>query len=796
MKKNIKNIKNNLKLYLISFLAGSIIGTLLSLILKIYIGHKVTLSDVIMSIILGGLVASITYYLHKKSEKKLQKEKEKLKTTLNSIGDAVISTNIEGEIVIMNPVAQRLTGWQMEDAIGKPIQKVLNIVNVKTRKRVENPVNKVLEKGKIVGLANHTVLIAKDGSEYQIADSAAPIINNEHNITGVVLVFRDVTKKYRQQKVIEESKMRYEQLFENINSGVVIYEATQNGEDFIIKEINKASEEIEQIDRNEVIGKSIKQVFPGIIDFGLFDVLQRVWRTGTAENHPISQYEDDRITGWRENYVYKLNSGAIVAIYDDITESEQQNELIEFQKQRLTNIIEGADLGTWEWNVQTGENIVNEKWAEIIGYTLEEISPTTFEVWEKFTNFDDIIKIKKMLKKHFEGEIDQFKTEIRMKHKDGHWVWIQVCGKVITWNEDGKPKYVYGTHKNITKRKKAERQLKYKTFHDELTGLYNRAYFNEELKRYNNKRQLPLSIIVGDVNGLKIANDSFGHKEGDRFLKRIAQILENSCRQEDLVARIAGDEFLILLPQSSKEEAEEIYARIKDTCQKSEEGPIKPSIAMGIATKKKITDDFEKVLKKAEDKMYQNKVYESKSVHNTIIDSLETMLRETTNETLEHSQRLEILAVALGKKLNLFGHELDVLASLANLHDLGKITISKDILQKPGPLTDSEWEEIKRHPEAGYKIANSSPKLKDIAEGILYHHEHWDGKGYPQGLIGEEIPLLARIIAIIDSYDVMTNSRPYKEAMSKKDALEEIKRCAGSQFDPNLSKEFITMISE
>src|SRR6056297_1183628 len=282
---------------------------------------------------------------------------------------------------------------------------------------------------------------------------------------------------------------------------------------------------------------------------------------------------------------------------------------------------------------------------------------------------------------------------------------------------------------------------------------------------------------MGDVNGLKIANDTFGHKEGDKLLKRIAQIIENSCRQEDLVARIGGDEFVVLLPQTPRRGAEEIYARIKDACQKNEECSIEPSIALGCASKTEITDDFETVLKKAEDKMYQNKVHESKSVHNTILDSLETMLRETTNETLEHSHRHEVLAIDLGKKLDLTEHELDVLASLANLHDLGKITISKDILQKPGPLTDKEWEEIKRHPEAGYKIANSSSKLNDVAEGIYCHHEYWDGNGYPQGLSGKEIPLLARIITIVDAYDVMTNSRPYKKAISKEDALEEIERC-------------------
>lgn len=202
---------------------------------------------------------------------------------------------------------------------------------------------------------------------------------------------------------------------------------------------------------------------------------------------------------------------------------------------------------------------------------------------------------------------------------------------------------------DITERKKVEAELKYRTFHDELTGLYNRAYFNEEIKRYDNKRQLPLSVIMGDINGLKIANDSFGHQQGDKLLKKIAQIIKDSCRKEDLVARTGGDEFIILLPKTSEKEAKEIYARIKIACQEAKSEPIELSIALGIASKREIGIDFEKVLKKAEDKMYQNKVHESQSVHNTILASLETMLRETTNETLKHSQRLHNLAIALGK---------------------------------------------------------------------------------------------------------------------------------------------------
>jgi len=561
--------------------------------------------------------------------------------------------------------------------------------------------------------------------------------------------------------------------------------------------VNKAYTDLLGLDEEEMIGKTTKSYWPEADEI-LED--ERKALSGEAimgREREVTLPDGEK--RWYSIYKFPLwdedeNIIGFLGMDRDITEMKQKEKQIKSQKQRLTNIIEGANVGTWEWNIPKGENIINEKYAEMIGYTLDEVSPITLDLWERYIHPEDVEHVNTMLEKHFNGEISQYKSKFRMQHKNGHWIWIEDQGKVIKWNKDGQPECVYGTHQNITERKLAEEQLQYKTFHDELTGLYNRLYFNEEVKRYDHKRQLPLSVIMCDVNGLKITNDTFGHNEGDKLLKRIAKILENACRQEDIIARTGGDEFVILLPQTSQKEAENIYKRIKNACQESKEGLIKVSIALGIATKELVTEEFDKVLKRAEDKMYQNKVHESRSVHNTILNSLETMLRQTTNETIEHSQRLENLAISLGKKLGLSNHRLDVLASLAELHDLGKITISKDILKKAGPLTDKEWEEIKRHPEAGYKIASSSLNLREVAEGIYCHHEYWDGNGYPQGLSGKEIPLLARIITIVDAYDVMTNSRPYKEAISKEEAIKEIERCAGTQFDPELATIFVEMV--
>lgn len=383
-------------------------------------------------------------------------------------------------------------------------------------------------------------------------------------------------------------------------------------------------------------------------------------------------------------------------------------------------------------------------------------------------------------------------VEFRLNERWYHWSLMPEFSEEKT--SSNKVSAVITSARDITERKLIEEKIRYKSYHDELTGLHNRAYFNENLKHLNSEKYMPLSMILADLNGLKITNDTLGHKAGDQLLIRISRILEETCREEDIIARIGGDEFVILLPNTTKEVVRVICQRIKEACNQSPKDPIKPSVALGYATKKNVSKAIEVVFKKAEDNMYHNKMYESESSNTTILESLETLLRETTNETLEHSQRLKTMAVAMGKALNLSEQVINELSSLADLHDLGKVAIPEEILLKEEPLTIEEWEGIKRHPELGFKIASSSPKLTQIANGILSHHERWDGTGYPEGLSKEEIPLIARIISIVDAYDVMTNGRPYKKAISSSQAIKELRTCSGSQFDPELVDIFINEV--
>jgi len=387
---------------------------------------------------------------------------------------------------------------------------------------------------------------------------------------------------------------------------------------------------------------------------------------------------------------------------------------------------------------------------------------------------------------------EQENFDLAFKRKDGEEKIFNVTKSQKKIGPDLKTLISF---RDISESKKQEEKIRYLSLHDNLTDLYNRYFLEEEYKRLDRGRQLPTCLILADVNGLKMINDSRGHSEGDRALRMVGQILEKSCREEDIVARWGGDEFLALLPQTSEEEGQKICLRIKENCTRADENyPI--SLSLGLAVKANPGETLSSLFKIAEDRMYDQKALESGWVKSDILKSLLKTLSKNSSETEGHARRMQALGNAMGKKIGLSKSELEKLSLLAMVHDVGKTTIPEEILLKPGGLTPIEWNKIKQHPITGFKIASSTEEFVHVANLILYHHEWWDGSGYPYGKKGKDIPLLSRIIAIVDAYEVMTSGRPYREPISSEEAVEELKRNAGTQFDPELVDVFARIYDE
>ena len=466
-------------------------------------------------------------------------EHQMFEKTLISIGDGVISIDKDRNIVFLNTVAEKLTGWLKDEAIGQSVYIVFNIINEHTRSRNEDIIEKVISSKTIRNLANHTILIAKNGSEKLIEDSAAPIFGKDNLISGVVIVFRDYTEK-----------------------------------------------------------------------------------------------------------------------------------------------------------------------------------------WEKL------------------------------------------------------------------------KKIEYINFHDDLTGLYNRRFFEEELLRLDTNRNLPLSIIMGDVNGLKLINDSFGHKVGDELLITCADAIKSACREDEIIARLGGDEFVIIISKTSDAQIEGIIDRIKSNLLNYRVSGLPVSVSFGFGTKISNEQDIHRILRESEDYMYRSKLFESLSMRSKTVEIISKTLFEKNDRELLHSKRVSKLCELLALKMGYDEDHIAFLKTTGLMHDIGKIAIEEIILNKAGKLTVNEYNEIKKHPEIGYRILSSVSEFSEAAIHVLQHHEKWDGTGYPKGLKGEEISVDARIIALADVYDAITSYRTYRNALSKDDAIVEIKSCLGTQFDPEIGSIFIELLFE
>lgn len=307
---------------------------------------------------------------------------------------------------------------------------------------------------------------------------------------------------------------------------------------------------------------------------------------------------------------------------------------------------------------------------------------------------------------------------------------------------------------------------------------------------------MPIGIIVGDVNGLKIVNDTFGYLEGDKFLTEIAKMLKSIVSKNDFIFRWGGDEFVILIPNCDESKCEKIINNITNECKKNQFNLIEMSISLGASIKNALNEDIYENLKEAEEKLHRQKFLKEKSIRSSIIFSLCQSLHEKNVETQAHTQRLVKYSIEIGKYLEFTTAQLDELELVTKLHDIGKIGISETVLLKKGKLSEEEFKEIKTHTEKGYRILQASNELSNVARGVLTHHERYDGGGYPLGLKDEEIPIMARIVNVVDSYDAMITDRGYNKVKTKEEAIEEIEKCKGKQFDPNIADIFINILKK
>ncbi|MDU5081123.1 diguanylate cyclase domain-containing protein [uncultured Tissierella sp.] len=552
--------------------------------------------------------------------------------------------------------------------------------------------------------------------------------------------------------------------------------------DLKILDFNPSYLEIIGIKNIEIQDKYILELFPSIRN-EIPQLFELVTDAILHNRHTLNSVYIPSFNKWLKIHLFSPKKNFFIAQFIDLTKEKKLEASLIQKSNELEELINSISDLVIAINFNGSIIKVNQAWERVLGYNINELISHQFM---SFLHPEDL----EFIYESFNNGIifdPNYILRTRVLKKSGEWLYLE-------WKLSFYEDIAYAVGRNVTEIIEKEEQIIYLSYHDKLTGLYNRAFFEEELKRLDNNRHLPLSIIMGDVNGLKIINDVFGHLAGDRMLQSIAEILKVSCRRGDIIARWGGDEFIILLPNTSSSITEEITDRIYSNCKDRELDMQYANISLGYAVKDHNDMDIMKVLVEAENNMYKNKIIDGKKVRDIIISSMIQYLFDGNYEIKYHIDRVKNYSLALANRLNLSNSDRNKLILLAEVHDIGKISISKEILEKPRELDELEWNEIRKHPEIGYRIAKSIPELADIAELILYHHERWDGKGYPHELKGEEIPLLSRIFSVVDVYDAITQNKPHRKAMCLDEAIDFLLENKGIQFDPYIVDSFIKIL--
>lgn len=594
-----------------------------------------------------------------------------------------------------------------------------------------------------------------------------------------ILIYRNNKKQKSYSKEIKD-------MIQHMQEGFAVFEIISDKDgvpvDYMYKTVNKAFDILTGIESEKTLNKLASTVYT--VEDELFTEVLAVLVAGLM---PISFIVySKQLNSHYQVSMYQTKPGFFVMTLIDLSTTKELEENLNDEQSFLKTALHSIGDGIIVINNKGYIKVMNRIAEQMTGWISEELLDK--ELCQFIKIYDD-------QNKHIcepSLEYSEFDNKDKFDHKvmmlvsrTGMEIPVVVTIRTINQNKLHENRYMI-VIKDVKVIRDHEEEIRHMKDYDVLTNIYNRRFFESYLIRSDAMRFYPNTIAIIDINGLKLINDAFGFNKGNEVINKIVGLIQQQLRTNDIFARVGGDEFAILLPGTSSEDSERIVERIHKVIDTEIIKRIKISVSIGTATQKNRKESLVQVFSEAEKHIASIKLTENQSGKNRIIQAILRMLHEKSVREKIHSEHVSRLCYQIGDSMQLSHETLNDLKIAGLLHDIGKISVSEMILNKPAGLTEEEYTELKKHTESGYKILKTVDTYSRLAEYVLYHHEHWNGKGYPKGLQGEDIPFVSRIITVADAFEAMTADRPYRKGMKYDDAMQELLRCAGTQFDSNI----------
>ncbi|MBP7401233.1 MAG: PAS domain S-box protein [Clostridia bacterium] len=694
-----------------------------------------------------------------------------------SIGDT------DGHLLRVNPAWSQVLGYTREELEGA---RFLDFVHPDDLPDTMEAIRRLVRQESVVSFVNR--YRHKDGSWRSIEWRSRPEGNR------IYAACRDVTDRIRRDRALQDSLERYRILFENAVEAISVI---QNGVYVLCNPMAYRLTGYAEEDLGKVAALDIVHPYDRAAAAATLD--NRYVEPGYAARSELRFVRKNGEVIWAEVGGVRIEwngAPAILSFSTDITKRKEAEAALRTSEEKYRMLAEHASDVIWVFNVDRRQiTYVSPSVETQRGFTVEEVMRQTITDAHDEDSVADILGTAQEEVADFIEHPDEPRTyvrQIRQTVKGGGYKWIENSIRYRR-NELGEIEKI-GVSRDIDERKLVEQKILELSFHDQLTGLYNRRFYEEELKRLNTRRNLPISLVIADVNGLKLVNDAFGHLAGDQLLIRVAGIIRSVSRADDIIARIGGDEFVMLLPKTDAAEAEIIVRRIRDAIARESAQPAVISVSFGWATRTGLDEEMENVFTEAENSMYRRKLTESNSMRSETIKIVTGTLYQKSPKEQAHSHRVGMLCGAIAQAMGMGPDDARDMITAGLMHDIGKIVFDDRLLDQTRKPMEEDWIEIRRHPEIGYQILRSSAEFTGIAAYVLSHHERPDGGGYPRGIRQPEIPTGSLILAVAEAFDEMTSARKYRRKLSEEAAVEEIRRGVGTQFDEVVARTFVTKV--